>query len=305
MLQSMGEAGSPVPGSPAWLGTCCAIVRHLWTKFHPLTQKLSPPLPSVAAAWGHLNLAFKADKPSNNREYLRMTWGLIYSRRRLGSQEPCLFYCPLCSSWREKPQSLFFSVSLASVIQVKTRLFLEIHQGFFNVCLQKRLWVLHQEGLREMLTCQRTRKWELMLPAGSWLTSSAGKPWTSVRIPSILWRKWARGWGRWGRSSGSKLGYQQWRPMLSVISSCCMWVVCSQQLVLENQIKFLCVFMHIFVSLHKTETLQFLRITPPSRIIGIWQSLPRKSQEPCSPSATQASAEASMRFLPLSGDFSR
>lgn len=103
----MGEAGSPVPGSPVFLGTCCATVRHLWAKFHPPMEKSSQPsLPSATAAWGHLNLAFKTDKP-NNKEYPRMMWGLIYSRRRLGSQEPGLFYWPLCSSQREKPQSLF------------------------------------------------------------------------------------------------------------------------------------------------------------------------------------------------------
>lgn len=38
-----------------------------------------------------------------------------------------------------------------------------------------------------------------------------------------------------------------------------------KQLVLVNQVMFLCLLLHIFVSLHKEETYQFLGITPNTR----------------------------------------
>lgn len=92
---------------PGITGYLLCHSRQLWAKFHPFMQKLSALLPSETATWGRLNLDFIAGKPSN--EYLRMMQGLIYSRRRLRSQEPCLFYWLLYSSQRETSQSLFSS----------------------------------------------------------------------------------------------------------------------------------------------------------------------------------------------------
>lgn len=43
LLQSVGEAGSLLPGSLELLGTCCATVHHLWAKFYLLMQKSSHP----------------------------------------------------------------------------------------------------------------------------------------------------------------------------------------------------------------------------------------------------------------------
>lgn len=147
--------------------------------------------------------------------------------------------------------------------------------------------MLHEEGGGSIH--QGTGKWELMLPA--LVPFSASKAWTSVQIPDILWKTWVSGQGR------------QWRLMLSnQVFAVFGWFFFQTAGFSESSHVSVPALAYICV-LTQRGNIPISRNHPQHwELIGIWQSQIRKSQEFISPSEIQASAEASLRFLPLHGN---
>lgn len=198
-----------------------------------------------------------------------MTWGLMYSRRRLGSQEPCLFYWLLCSSQREKPQSLFALTGTCHSGEPKATSLRCIKTSSLFVCKKRALGASPDRPERQV-DPSKNRKTRTDAPRWAPFSFLSQQVLDLSKNPKHSLEKVSERPGKdqatnWGINSRDQC-FCCW-----VISSCCMWIVCSQQLNLVNQIIFLHMLLHIFVSLHKGETSHFLRI-PPYSIIGIWQA---------------------------------
>lgn len=160
--------------------------------------------------------------------------------------------------------------------------------------------MLHEEG--DGSIHQGTGKWEPMLPA--LVPFLASKAWTSVQIPDILWKTWVSGQGQWGSSSGSRPGYSEWRLMLSnQVFAVFVWFFFFQTAGFSESSHVSVPALAYTCVLTQRGNILTSRNHPQHReLIGIWPSQIRKSQEFISPSEIQASAEASLRFLPLRGN---